>query len=230
MNNKAAWIIIFLLLFCLSLVAQGKNDSLSVNFHPEFNKKPLQLNRKYVSESKDTLTVENFKCYISNIKIYYSDDSVFTQNNSFHLLNSSNLNSFKIPIANKNDKLISKITFNVGIDSITNNSGALSGDLDPVKGMYWAWQSGYINMKIEGKSLSCNTRKNEFQFHLGGYLHPNYAVRKVELAINKKDIHIAIDLYEFFSNIDLSKTNSVMIPGKTAMELADYSVKMFRAQ
>ena len=58
----------------------------------------------------------------------------------------------------------SKLKFQLGIDSLTNVSGAMGGDLDPTKGMYWTWQSGYINMKIEGKSNSCKTRKNQFQF------------------------------------------------------------------
>jgi hypothetical protein len=95
--------------------------------------------------------------------------------------------------------------------------------------MYWAWQSGYINMKIEGKSSSCKTRKNEFQFHIGGYLSPYYAMRKVALTYDKKgtQINIGIDLYIFFANLNLAKTNSVMIPGTLAMELADYSKSLF---
>lgn len=229
MNNKLAWIIIFFLLFCLSLVAQSNADSLYVNFKPVFGKVPLEGTKKYVS-NQDTLIVETFKCYISNIEIRYNDNTDFIQKNSCHLLDLSKSDSFKIPITKKSGKLISKIIFNIGIDSITNNSGALSGDLDPVNGMYWAWQSGYINMKVEGKSRSCATRKNEFQFHIGGYLQPNYAMRKVAVDVNKKEIDITIDLKEFFYNVNLNKTNSIMIPCKTAMELADVSVKMFHAQ
>ena len=225
--------IVFLFLFCFQVNSQSKNDSLAVNFHLEFNKLPLELNRKYISKAKDTLSIETFRCYISNIQIQYDDNSVFTQKESYHLLDLENPNSFQIPITKKSDKLISKITFNIGIDSLTNTSGAMAGDLDPIKGMYWAWQSGYINMKIEGKSSSCKTRNNEFQFHLGGYMKPNYAMRKVELNFNKNsndNVNIGIDLRDFFLNIHLSQTNNVMIPGKAAMKLADVSVKMFYAQ
>jgi len=222
--------IVFLFLFCLQVNSQSKTDSLAVNFHLEFNKLPLELNKKYISKANDTLSIETFRCYISNIQIQYADNSVFTQKDSYHLLDLDNPNSFQIPITKKSDKLISKITFNIGIDSLTNTSGAMAGDLDPVKGMYWAWQSGYINMKIEGKSPSCSTRKNEFQFHIGGYMKPNYAMQKVELNVNKKDIHIGIDLNNFFSDIQLSKTNSIMIPGKVAMELANVSIKMFHTE
>ena len=223
--------IVFLFLFCFQGNSQSKNDSLAVNFHLEFSKLPLELHKNYISTSKDTLTIETFRCYISNIQIQYEDNTVFTQKGSYHLLDLENPNSFQIPITRKNHKLISKITFNIGIDSLTNTSGAMAGDLDPIKGMYWAWQSGYINMKIEGKSPSCNTRKNEFQFHLGGYMKPYYAMRKVELNYNSNNnINIGIDLKDFFSNIKLSQTNSVMTPGKPAMVLADVSVKMFHLE
>jgi hypothetical protein len=230
MTKKAIYSVFFLF-FCFFLLAQHKSDSLSVNFNLKFNKLPLELNKKYISAGNDTLSVETFRCYISDIQIQYIDNSVFTQKESYHLLDLENPNSFRIPITKKSDTLISKITFNVGIDSLTNTSGAMTGDLDPIKGMYWAWQSGYINMKIEGKSSSCKTRNNEFQFHLGGYLNPYYAMRKVEINVNSNsNINIAIDLIDIFSNIKLAQTNSIMIPGKRAMELADNSVKMFHLE
>ena len=221
--------IVFLFFFCFQINSQSKSDSLALNFRLKYYKLPFEVNKKYVSSKKDTLTVETFKCYISNIQIQYVDQSVFTQKDSYHLLDSDNPDSFRIPVTKNNNKLISKITFNIGLDSLTNTAGAMAGDLDPINGMYWAWQSGYINMKIEGKSSSCKTRKNEFQFHIGGYLSPYYAMRKVALTYDKKatQIDIGIDLYNFFANIKLAKTNSIMIPGTLAMEIADYSKSLF---
>lgn len=224
--------IVFLFFICFPIYCQSNNDSLSVNFHLEFNKMPFEFSKQYISANKDTLAIEVFKCYISNIKIHYNDNSSFAQKNSHHLLDSDNPNSFHIPIPKKESKLITRITFDFGIDSLTNTAGALAGDLDPLKGMYWTWQSGYINMKMEGKSPSCKTRKNQFQYHIGGYLNPNCALRKVELELDKKHspINIAIDLYPFFSHLKLDEMNSVMIPGKAAMTLADYAAKMFYIQ
>ena len=221
----------FLFLCCFTVFSQSKSDSLAVNFQLEFNTLPLELHKNYISKVNDTLSIETFRCYISDIKIQYADNSVFSQKNSYHLLDFDRPNSFLIPITKKNDKLISKIIFNVGIDSLTNTSGAMAGDLDPIKAMYWAWQSGYINMKIEGKSSSCKSRKNGFQFHIGGYLQPNYAMREVEIKVKTNDtINIRIDLNDFFSNFQLSKINSIMIPCKTAMELSDFSVNMFHLE
>jgi hypothetical protein len=230
--SKKEILLVLLLLFCFKGISQSKTDSLSLNFNLKFNKFPLQLHQQYVTSNHDTIALETFRCYIAAIQIQYADKTVFIQKNSYHLLDIENSNSLQIPICKNADKVISKITFTVGIDSLTNTSGALSGDLDPTKGMYWAWQSGYINMKMEGKSSSCKTRKNEFQFHIGGYLNPNNAMRKIELLYGKKatEINVAIDLSTFFSNIKLSEINSIMIPGKQAMQLADYSTKMFRVE
>ncbi len=215
---------------CFIGFSQNQKDSLALNFHLEFNKVPLKLNKQYIAASGDTMAIQTFRCYISNIQIQYADKSVFIQKNSYHLLDSENPDSFKIPITKKSNQQISRIIFNIGIDSLTNTSGAMAGDLDPIKGMYWAWQSGYINMKIEGKSLSCKTRKNEFQFHLGGYLPPYSAIRNINFERNIKDnqdIIIGIDLNRFFSNFKLRESNSIMIPGAEAMKLADYSTQMF---
>ena len=222
---------VFLFLFCFQVFSQSKSDSLSVDFHLEFDGLPFELNKKYISVNKDTLSIETFKCYISNIQIHYSDKSVFTEKESYHLLDFAYPNTFQIPMTKNDNKLIAKITFNIGIDSITNTSGALAGDLDPIKGMYWAWQSGYINMKIEGKSSSCKTRNNEFQFHIGGYLSPYCTLRKSEIPIiSKNKVNLIIDLAKLFSEIHLKETNSVMIPGNEAMKIADLSTKLFSAE
>ena len=54
-------------------------------------------------------------------------------------------------------------------------------------------------------------------------------MRKIVLEPRKttSSIEINVDIASLFSEIALSKTNSIMIPGKHAMEIADYSTKMF---
>ena len=222
--------LVLTLLISLSFYAQS-NDSLTISFKPLFDAVPLEINKTYVSAKKDTLSVSSFKCYISNIEIQYADKSVVKVKNSYHLLDIENPNSLQFPIAKKSEKQISKIVFTIGIDSLTSTSGALGGDLDPINGMYWAWQSGYVNMKLEGQSSSCATRKHQFQFHLGGYLQPYAAMRRKTIIVNAVgDISIGIDVSIFFGAIELQHINSIMIPGKEAMDLSDLSAKMFRLE
>ena len=214
-------------LFFESAFAQEKKDSLVLRLNLKFKDENLVQNKKYISESKDTLEIEVFRFYISNIKFQYSDATAFSEENSYHLIDIENSNSLRIPITKKSDKTISKLIFSVGIDSLASVSGAMSGDLDPTKGMYWAWQSGFINMKIEGKSSSCKTRKNAFQFHIGGYMKPNYAIRTIELKPINSNLEINVDVAELFKYLNLKENNSIMIPGSKAMELADKAVGMF---
>ncbi len=227
MIKKIIFYFILCLFFSESSQAQKEKDSLFMNLNLKFDENSLELNKTYVSKYKDTLQINLVKFYISDIQIEYANKTFFLQSNSHYLIDIENQSSLKIPICKTENKIVNKITFNIGIDSLTNVSGALSGDLDPTKGMYWAWQSGYINMKIEGKSNSCKTRKNEFQFHIGGYLKPNYAMREVVLFPKSNNLDIVVNFASFFDKIQLSETNSVMIPGKKAMELANLSAKMF---
>jgi hypothetical protein len=229
MIKKATLFSIFSILFFQVALAQEKKDTLVMTLNFKFGKLPLEFNKTYITENKDTLQIDLFKFYVSDIQIHYSDNTVFKQQNGYHLIDMEKPISNRIPLCNSLNKEINKVTFNIGVDSLASVSGAMSGDLDPTNGMYWAWQSGYINMKMEGKSPSCKTRKNAFQFHIGGYLKPDYAMRKVVLETKKSNsnLEIAVDVAKIFSTLELSKSNSIMIPGKQAMEIADKSVLMF---
>lgn len=229
MIEKRIFYCIFSFLFFQGILAQISTDSLFLDFNLKFGKLPLQANKMYISDNQDTLQISSFKYYISNIEIHYSDKITIKAENGYHLVDLEAVNSFQIYVGKKTDKIITKVSFNIGVDSLASVSGALSGDLDPTKGMYWAWQSGYINMKLEGTSSSCKTRKNEFHFHIGGYLYPNYAMKSVllETKNGKSNLEIVVDLSKIFATIDLSKSNSIMIPGKKAMEIAAASVSMF---
>lgn len=232
--NKSIHILINLLGIYTTVFAQ-KNDSLKINIQFIFNDAKIELNEKYVSKNNDTLTIESIKFYLSNVALHSKDKTNFKEVNSYHLIDLENSESQTFSIKKDRNKEIESLVFSIGIDSTASVSGALSGALDPSNGMYWAWQSGYINMKIEGKSSSCKSRKNAFHFHVGGYLEPYYAIRTIEIPIEKfqkpkGELNLIIDLAKLFDEIKLSETNSIMIPGKEAIKIADLSTKMFTVE
>ena len=226
--NKIVYIIFFLFLSSFTLFGQNESDSLSLKINTKWSGKNLNLNASYISKQKDTIKITQLKFYMSDFQIKYYDNTVILDNNS-HLIDFEKPNTSFLNITKNYKKKIKSINFSIGVDSLASVSGALSGDLDPSNGMYWAWQSGYINMKIEGTSSSCKTRKNRFNFHIGGYLKPYYAMRKIEIPVNKlqNQINLTVDLERFFSEINLKEINSVMIPGNDAMALANLSSKIF---
>lgn len=216
----------------MSLTAQNKTDSLYINVNLKFNQEDFKLNSTYVSYQKDTLSFETVKFYLTGFQLEFKDQSIYTENNSYHLIDVENPETMQFSIANHINKEIKAIKFNIGVDSLASVSGAMEGDLDATKGMYWAWQSGFINLKIEGQSPSCKTRKNKFQFHVGGYLEPYYSMKSIEIPIIKSQIpnnkiNLVLDLGKLFSEISLKETNTIMIPGKEAIKIADLTTKLF---
>lgn len=210
-----------MLFLSLNSIAQEK---ITIKNELQFNLKSLVLNTNYSELPNDTLSLETVKFYISNLQIHYKNGTISKEKNSFHLLDFENLESLQFELEKSTEK-IESIRFSIGIDSLTNVSGALGGDLDATKGMYWAWQSGYINLKIEGKSSNCKTRKNKFQFHIGGYLKPFYAMRTIILPVNNtitnNTLTLKYDISKLFSNINLKEFHTVMIPSEKAMQFAD---------
>ena len=230
--NKIVAVFCFFILSIVDANAQISPDSIAIKFNLKWNNKPLEINKMFHSKN-DSLQISTLKFYVSNLIIKYNDQSIFQENNSYHLIDIENSESLNFNICKKSEKIIAAVEFNVGVDSLTSVSGALSGDLDATNGMYWAWQSGFINMKIEGRSNSCDTRKNQFQFHIGGYKKPNYAMRKINLIANqntKNEISVGVDLDKLFNAIDLKQNNSIMIPGKEGLKMADLSTKIFNIE
>ena len=212
---------------------QAQNKDLKMHFKPVFGTENLILDdKKYITEQSDTLSISTFRFYISQIQYVFEDGSTYSEPNSVHLLDAEKEESLSLNIKNVPDKTMRFVAFNIGVDSIFSVSGALTGDLDPILGMYWTWNTGYINAKIEGKSKSCHTPKNIFEFHIGGYLSPYNTLRQVRLPVkNTSDnttIVIEADARKWFSNIKLSETNSVLMPNKTAMRVADNYAQMFK--
>jgi hypothetical protein len=221
---------LLLLIICLTQFAFSPPEKLSVSVETVFNNEPLQLNgKRYVNAAGDTLTIETFRFYISNFHVY-SKGKKREIKNSYFLIDAEKENSWSFELNVPGGK-IDSLSFIIGVDSLANVSGAMEGALDPMNGMYWAWNTGYIHAKLEGKSNSCKTLHHLFEFHIGGYLRPYQAVRKVCLPLDgSKHLKLKADVAAWFNGvkkIDLKETNSVMMPCSNAMMVADNYQKMF---
>ncbi len=219
-----------IVLIGLSFQIKVEKKDIQFSVEPSFNKERLVLNTaKYISKKKDTLSIATFKFYVSNVVLEFENGTVFKEPKSVHLIDVEESNTLQFQLKKVPDLKIKKIRFNMGIDSLTNISGNLDGDLDPSLGMYWAWNSGYINMKLEGKSSSCKTIKKEFQFHIGGYLPNQNALQEVVLLVpnDVSKIHLKMDLSKWLNEVSLQETNSIMIPGAKAIAMSNFYKNMF---
>lgn len=185
------------------------------------------MNKPYATPA-GSLQVNTLQFYLSNFQLSNKKNQSVPQTNSHHLIDLSKPSSLTIILEPTTKTKFNTLQFDLGIDSLTNVSGAYGGDLDPTKGMYWTWQSGYINFKLEGTATNCPARKNEFNFHIGGYLPQQNALQTIQLKTGKKKkitLELAID--QFFEQQNLAETYTIMSPGENAVNLAQAISKLF---
>ncbi len=222
MNKRSFYkIVLFLLcvLFFNRLNGQVSNTILPININ--WNDSTLKLNKRYFNQTwKDSVEFSELKFFISNVRYnnYKSIKNNWSQNIWLIDMDQSDLEYLPL----NNDKLITAISFDIGIDSLNNVNGEMVGALDPISGMYWTWQSGFINMKMEGASNLCSNKNHQFQFHLGGYLHPYPSLQHVQFTAPDNSFikGIKLDLSLFISLINLAKVSTVMSPGPNTVTLS----------
>jgi hypothetical protein len=206
-----------------------KTEPVTLNFIPKYGSAILIPAKNYFLPAiNDSVCIDVFRFYVSDICFLKNGKIIFKDKSRFHLLDIED--HLKIDLQSiTND--FDGIRFNIGVDSTTNSGGVKGGDLDPSKNMYWAWQSGYINFKMEGKSKACKTRNNIFQYHIGGYSYPNNSLQMITIRINKTSpININFDLEKFLSGVGLQTTNEIMSPGTKAMQVAKLYRTVFETQ
>jgi hypothetical protein len=212
---------------CFLEAKAQKMKSFEVSFLSFWKDKPLQLDEQYFL-GNDTCVLSEIKFYISNIQLLDGDKVVFSERNSFHLINHEQPITEKVSLQIPENLHFTTVKYNFGIDSLTQIDGVKGGDLDPTNGMYWTWQSGYIHFKLEGKSRRCKGKNNEFQFHLGGFIAPFNTNQIIKQPIdNDFSATITFDAAVFLSTINLAETHHIMSPSKKA---ADLATKVFQSR
>ena len=175
-----------------------------------------------ILDNSDTIQITTFRFYTGKF-LFYHDDLLIQANSNYHLIDMTGKTSESLSFPEINNSEINRVSFTLGVDSVTQMKGALNGDLDPVKGMYWTWQSGYIDFKIEGADLKGNSN---IELHIGGYTAPNATQRTVVLKSASANITCNIILKELLNKLN-NQTEKVMSPGIKASHIADLFSAVF---
>ncbi|GAA4362670.1 hypothetical protein GCM10023185_30810 [Hymenobacter saemangeumensis] len=200
---------------------------------PMLGSRPLLLDGPAQRTSAgDELTVSVLRCYLGPLTLQFADGSTYQDPAPAHLLDAEDVASWLIELPGAPAKPLAAVSFRVGVDSATNVAGALGGPLDPALGMYWAWQSGYINAKLEGRSPSRPAAvRRAFSFHIGGYARPHATARTLRLPMPTPS---AADTLTLLADVDrwvgaapLAQTPDVLLPGPAAAVQAGRVAAMF---
>jgi hypothetical protein len=95
------------------------------------------------------------------------------------------------------------LEFNLGVDSLHNHSGDQAGDLDPMYGMIWTWNTGYIFFKHEGYFTSSTSGTEQpLIYHYGTdrALTPISIPLELHADRNASVINLQFDLNKLYSN------------------------------
>lgn len=187
-------------------------------------------NQWYVNQNGDSFTVSKFNYYISNIKLTGPNGASYTEAESYHFISQEETGTKTFDVANVPAGTYNSITFTIGVDSLRNVSGAQTDALDPIHGMFWTWNSGYIFMKMEGHSPK--SADSTLTFHIGGYEGENRGQRTVTLSLpssltvnsNNPHMHIRANLLSLFGSpnvVNFSTTSYMMMPSAETKKIAD---------
>ncbi len=221
----------------MSFVARPAGGALTIAFEHYVGNKVLQLDSAtYMNDLGQPFTITKFKYYIGNVHLKKKDGSEVVFGDYF-LVDEEEDASKKIRMDLPAGDYTG-IEFIVGVDSLHNCSGAQSGALDPVNAMFWTWNTGYIFLKLEGKSPASKSAGNVFEYHIGGYKAPANCIRHVSLNFDQpmvmenmssKELRLKTDAAEILktpTTIDISKLSSVT-DFHNAATIADNYADMF---
>lgn len=177
------------ILFCLcSLLAfsfretgRKKGGELVIQFQHFVKDQELILDSvTYQNSLNQPFQITAFKYYVSNIRLVKADGMTVSIPGYF-LVNEEEAESQNLHLPNLPEGPYSAIEFLVGVDSARNCSGIQKDALDPAKGMFWAWNTGYIFLKLDGISPQSTAPGHKLEYHMGGFKQPNNHLRTIRL-------------------------------------------------
>ncbi|MDP4213244.1 MAG: hypothetical protein Q8926_11495, partial [Bacteroidota bacterium] len=208
--------------------------NLILRFKITLHGQPLELHKDYPDPFGESFKLDIFRFYTGKISagLNGAPAEKGISASAYQLIDFADSNSTSVALHIKNGDY-NEIRLRLGIDSADQTSGAQTGLLDPLKGMFWTWNSGYICFKIEGVSPESNEPAHGFAYHIGGYRSPYQTIRTIKLAtppgrtfhVNKAEttiLVIPIDLDRFFQGITpihIRNTPACTTPGELAHKL-----------
>lgn len=242
MQSPATILLLHLLLMLpvASFHSSAPAATFTLHFHHKVGGEDLRLfDGTYMDPFGEPFTITRFKYYISHLCVSgpgYRDRSL---SDKVYLIDESDSASMTLVLPLPGAEWQS-ISFVIGVDSILNTSGVQTGDLDPLKGMFWTWNTGYIFARMEGRSDSSSAPAHYLNWDVGGYRSSANASRIITLTIPGQvkpvtgtALVIDADLEKWFNgrrSIRISQHPLCHQPGELAMQLADNYSCMFSVE
>lgn len=173
---------------------------------------PLLAGNTYTTSNADTFSVDKLLYYISNIQLHTSNGFTYTEPESYYLVDFTKPNSLHLMVKGVPRANYTSISFLIGVDHQRSVSGAQTGALDPANNMFWDWNTGYINVKLEGYSPQSTAFLNKIVYHIGGHIGKFNGLRSVDFPFNDTAfvntshtpvLNLKADIGKWFSGVNI---------------------------
>jgi hypothetical protein len=211
-----------ILLYVISLNVFGQSF-VSLNFIPMWQGTTISVDSVFsIVNSGDSLRVTALRFYVYNIQLESENRVVWNSGEEHFLIDVFEKDGTSLPTKLPTKSTVDHLSFIIGVDSTLQTNGAHSGVLDPIHGMYWSWQSGYINWKLEAEVIHAG-QSNAIQWHVGGYRAPYQTQRTVRLKVmdDADSIQCGLQLDSLLRDWRVIAPAEVMSPSDKAMVLSD---------
>ena len=242
------YLIIFILFTC-GLIHKSQQTypqrtiDIELIFLHQFGDQDFEFRKKFVNNFGDTIDFQRFQYYLSNFSFKNNEGKEWSEKDSYHLIELKKGQSNQISLMLKDIPLknINQLSFGIGVDKSRNHGGKQTGDLDPIKGMFWTWSQGYIFLKSESYHYQLPGKRKGLIFHIGDdncYRTLTFDIPSEKYSPKKSliQIPVQVDIQKFFggyknSSIELkvpSDGGSINVMGGPKMPLiADNYASMF---
>jgi hypothetical protein len=216
--------------------------NLSINFTPVVDTIKLSFDSTYSNFWGERYSVSAFKFYVCKFDLINTDSNrVYHINpDKYFLIDAADSTTWSVKLASLPFRY-NRVSFLIGVDSIRNVSGAQTGALDPAKGMFWTWSSGYIMAKLEGYSPVSSLTNNKIEYHIGGFQGTENVLRTPTLLFpfgqyseivtgKKSTIFINANINAWFYNpheLRIKDNPACTTPGLMAKDISENYSKMF---
>ncbi|PZX64619.1 MbnP family protein [Hydrotalea sandarakina] len=226
---------LYMMMLGMLVVIGSFAQNLQLKFIPLAGNTSLVLDDSiYQTKAGEPITVRKFLFYVSHIQVKDVHGKTIPVKNNYYLFSASDTATWNIALPIQ-PQMLSAVSFTIGVDSIKNVSGIQTGALDPMLGMFWTWNTGYIFAKLEGNSTASPLPQQTFSYHVGGYKHNENAARTIYIPINSSHkvttITIGANVLSWFNGVNALSIKAHPLchsPGKLAMQIADNYSNMFQ--
>jgi hypothetical protein len=206
-----------LILFILLSVISCKKDpeviappvapraNLTVIFQTEVDGKAVELggNTFYTNADGNQYALEMLKYYISHLSLISSDGKNDYLLENHDLVDPATPGSEIMPIDTVLNGQFDSLRFYLGVDYEHNHKGDQRGDLDPINGMIWTWNTGYIFFKQEGPIKKGDGSPGYLVYHYGSdpaLIQVSIPLNKMEVKGVDRKIYIKFNLNDLYGN------------------------------